>query len=173
MKPVSGKSPKSAHDILGHVDHPLDPFFTPKNIAVIGATENPGSVGRTTLWNLISTPFGGAVFPVNPKRDSVLGIKAYKSVKEIPAEVDLAVIVTPSKLIPNLINECGEVGIRSVVVISAGFKEAGPEGKELERQLLENARKWGIRIIGPNCLGVMIPPSGVNLIALVSTLCRA
>ncbi len=162
MKPVSGKSPKSAHDILGHVDHPLDPFFTPKNIAVIGATENPGSVGRTTLWNLISTPFGGAVFPVNPKRDSVLGIKAYKSVKEIPAEVDLAVIVTPSKLIPNLINECGEVGIRSVVVISAGFKEAGPEGKELERQLLENARKWGIRIIGPNCLGVMIPPSGVN-----------
>ncbi|MBL0157405.1 MAG: bifunctional acetate--CoA ligase family protein/GNAT family N-acetyltransferase [Bryobacterales bacterium] len=162
MKPGSGKSLKSTHDILGHVDHPLDPFFTPKNIAVIGATENPGSVGRTTLWNLISTPFGGAVFPVNPKRDSVLGIKAYKSVKEIPAEVDLAVIVTPSKLIPNLVNECGEVGIRSIVVISAGFKEAGPEGKELERQLLENARKWGIRIIGPNCLGVMIPPSGVN-----------
>jgi acetyltransferase len=162
MKPSSGKALKSAHDILGHVDHPLDPFFRPKNIAVIGATENPGSVGRTTLWNLISSPFGGAVFPVNPKRDSVLGIKAYKSVKEIPAEVDLAVIVTPSKLIPGLVKECGEIGIKAVVVISAGFKEAGEEGKELERQLLANARAAGIRIIGPNCLGIMVPPTGVN-----------
>jgi acetyltransferase len=161
MKP-SGKALKSAHDILGHVDHPLDPFFRPKNIAVIGATENPGSVGRTTLWNLISSPFGGAVFPVNPKRDSVLGIKAYKSVKEIPAEVDLAVIVTQSKLIPGLIKDCGEIGTKAAVVISAGFKEAGEEGKELERQLLANARDAGIRIIGPNCLGIMVPPSGVN-----------
>ncbi|QOY86674.1 bifunctional acetate--CoA ligase family protein/GNAT family N-acetyltransferase [Paludibaculum fermentans] len=162
MKPSSGKALKSAHDFLGHAEHPLDPFFRPKNIAVIGATENPGSVGRTTLWNLISTPFGGAVFPVNPKRDSVLGIKAYKSVKEIPAEVDLAVIVTQSKLIPGLVAECGEIGVKSAVVISAGFKEAGPEGKELERQLLVNARAAGIRIIGPNCLGIMVPPSGVN-----------
>ncbi|WP_321473048.1 bifunctional acetate--CoA ligase family protein/GNAT family N-acetyltransferase [uncultured Paludibaculum sp.] len=162
MKPASGKALKSAHDFLGHAEHPLDPFFRPKNIAVIGATENPGSVGRTTLWNLISSPFGGAVFPVNPKRSSVLGIKAYKSVKEIPAEVDLAVIVTQSKLIPGLITECGEIGVKSAVVISAGFKETGPEGKELERQLLVNARAAGIRIIGPNCLGIMVPPSGVN-----------
>ncbi|MBN9662774.1 MAG: bifunctional acetate--CoA ligase family protein/GNAT family N-acetyltransferase [Acidobacteria bacterium] len=162
MKPSSGKALKSAHDFLGHAEHPLDPFFRPKNIAVIGATENPGSVGRTTLWNLISTPFGGAVFPVNPKRDSVLGIKSYKSVKEIPAEVDLAVIVTQSKLIPGLVAECGEIGVKSAVVISAGFKEAGPEGQELERQLLANARAAGIRIIGPNCLGIMVPPSGVN-----------
>lgn len=162
MKPSSGKALKSAHDFLGHAEHPLDPFFRPKNIAVIGATENPGSVGRTTLWNLISTPFGGAVFPVNPKRDSVLGIKSYKSVKEIPAEVDLAVIVTQSKLIPGLVAECGEIGVKSAVVISAGFKEAGPDGQELERQLLANARAAGIRIIGPNCLGIMVPPSGVN-----------
>ncbi|MGC4056137.1 MAG: bifunctional acetate--CoA ligase family protein/GNAT family N-acetyltransferase [Paludibaculum sp.] len=162
MKPSSGKALKSAHDFLGHAEHPLDPFFRPKNIAVIGATENPGSVGRTTLWNLISTPFGGAVFPVNPKRDSVLGIKSYKSVKEIPAEVDLAVIVTQSRLIPGLVAECGEIGVKSAVVISAGFKEAGPEGQELERQLLANARAAGIRIIGPNCLGIMVPPSGVN-----------
>lgn len=162
MKPASGKALKSAHDILGHAEHPLDPFFRPKNIAVIGATENPGSVGRTTLWNLISSPFGGAVFPVNPKRDSVLGIKSYKSVKEIPAEVDLAVIVTQSKLIPGLVAECGEIGVKSAVVISAGFKEAGPEGVELERQLLANAKAAGIRIIGPNCLGIMVPPSGVN-----------
>jgi len=162
MKPSSGKALKSSHDILGHVDHPLDPFFKPKNIAILGATEAPGTVGRTTLWNLISSPFGGAVFPVNPKRDSVLGIKAYKSVKEIPAEVDLAVVVTNSKLIPGLIKECGEIGCKSAVVISAGFKEAGPEGVELERQLLENARNADMRIIGPNCLGIMVPPSGVN-----------
>jgi acetyltransferase len=162
MKPLKTSKPESAHDILGHEAHPLDPFFQPRNIAVVGATENPGSVGRTTLWNLMSTPFGGAVFPVNPKRDNVLGIKAYKSVREIPAEVDLAVVVTPSKLIPGIITECGEVGCKAAVVISAGFKEAGEEGKELERQLLDNARAAGMRIIGPNCLGIMVPPSGVN-----------
>ena len=162
MKPSSGKALKSAHDILGHVDHPLDPFFKPKNVAMLGATENPGSVGRTTLWNLISSPFGGAVFPVNPKRESVLGIKAYKSVREIPAEIDLAVIAINSKLIPGLVKECGEVGCKAAVVISAGFKEAGPEGIELERQLVENARAANMRIIGPNCLGIMVPPSGIN-----------
>ncbi len=162
MKPSSGKALKSAHDILGHAEHPLDPFFKPKNVAMIGATENPGSVGRTTLWNLISSPFGGAVFPVNPKRDSVLGIKAYKSVKEIPAEIDLAVIATNSKLIPGIVKECGEIGCKAAVVISAGFKEAGPEGIELERQLLANAKAADMRIIGPNCLGIMVPPSGIN-----------
>ena len=161
MKP-SGKALKSAHDILGHAEDPLDPFFSPKNVAVIGATENPGSVGRTTLWNLISSPFGGAVFPVNPKRDNVLGIKAYRSVAEIPAPVDLAVIVTQSKLIPGLVKDCGAIGCKAAVVISAGFKEAGPEGIELERQLVRNAREANMRVIGPNCLGIMVPPSGIN-----------
>lgn len=160
MKP--GKPLSEAHDIFGQRPHPLDPFFAPKNIAVLGATEAPGTVGRTTLWNLMSSPFGGAVFPVNPKRPSVLGIKAYASVKDIPAEVDLAVVVTNARLIPGLIDECGEAGCKAAVVISAGFKEAGEEGQELERQLLANARKHGMRIIGPNCLGVMIPPTGVN-----------
>ena len=93
MKPFAAVKPESAHDILKQTSNPLDPFFTPRNVAIIGATENPGSVGRTTLWNLISSPFGGAVFPVNPKRPSVLGIKAYPTVKDIPAEVDLVVIV--------------------------------------------------------------------------------
>ncbi|MGB9609961.1 MAG: acetate--CoA ligase family protein, partial [Bryobacteraceae bacterium] len=162
MKPGSGKSLKKAHNIFGEKEHPLDPFFRPKNVAVIGATETPGSVGRTTLWNLISSPFGGAVFPVNPNRASVLGIKAYRNVKEIPAEVDLAVIVTPARTIPGIIRECGEAGIKAAVVISAGFKETGPEGAELERQLVENARAAGMRVIGPNCLGIMIPPTGVN-----------
>ncbi len=143
-------------------DHPLDVFFTPNNVAVIGATENPGSVGRTTLWNLISTPFGGTVFPVNPKRNSILGIKAYASISAVPEQVDLAVIVTPAPSIPAIIRECGENGVKGAVVISAGFKELGAPGEELERQLLEEARKAGIRVIGPNCLGLMSPLTGVN-----------
>src|ERR1035438_9983865 len=109
MKPLTAAKLESAHDILKHGSNPLEHFFTPRNVAVIGATENVGSVGRTTLWNLISSPFGGTVFPVNPKRPSVLGIKAYPSMKDIPAEVDLAVIVTPAKSIPGIIRECGEV----------------------------------------------------------------
>ena len=142
----------------------LDFIFAPKNVALSSAPRRIHwhQLGRTVLWNLISSPFGGAVFPVNPKRESVLGIKAYKSVRDIPAEVDLAVVVTQSKLIPGLIKECGEIGCKAAVVISAGFKEAGPEGIELERQLLVNARAADMRIVGPNCLGVMVPPSGVN-----------
>src|ERR1051326_8014603 len=136
-------------------NQPLDVFFSPKTVAVIGATENQGSVGRTLLWNLVTSPFGGTVYPVNPKRPSVLGIKAYPSISEIPEEVDLAVIVTPPPSIPGIIKECGENGVRGAIVISAGFKEVGAEGARLEQQLLEEARKANIRVIGPNCLGVM------------------
>ena len=153
---------ETAHNIYQRTDNPLDLFFKPKNIAVIGATEAPGSVGRTTLWNLISTPFGGAVFPVNPNRPSILGIKAYKSIKEVPADVDLAVVVTRASFVPGVLRECGQAGVKAAIVISAGFKELGPEGLELERQLLAEARTAGIRIIGPNCLGLMCPPTGVN-----------
>jgi len=162
MKPLFALKPESAHDILKQGSNPLDPFFTPRNVAVIGATENPGSVGRTTLWNLISSPFGGTVFPVNPKRPSVLGIKAYPTIKDVPAEVDLAVIATPPKTVPGIIRDCGAAGVTAAVVITAGFKEAGEEGKQLEKELLVEAKKAGIRIIGPNCLGVMVPPTGVN-----------
>ena len=141
---------------------PLDVFFAPKSVAVVGATENQGSVGRTILWNLMTSPFGGTVFPVNPKRASVLGVKAYPSLTEIPEPVDLAVIVTPPPSIPGIIRECGETGVRGAVVISAGFKEIGPEGAALEQKVLEEARAAKIRVIGPNCLGVMSPLSGLN-----------
>ena len=141
---------------------PLDVFFSPKTVAVIGATETANSVGRTVLWNLVTSPFGGTVYPVNPKRPSVLGVKAYKSISDIPEQVDLAVIVTPPPSIPGIIRECGENGVRGAIVISAGFKEIGPEGAELERQLLKEAQEAGIRVIGPNCLGVMSPLSGMN-----------
>ena len=151
-----------AHDIWRERRPELDHFFRPSTIAVIGATETPGSVGRTILRNLVSSPFGGTVFPVNPKRPSVLGIKAYASVEDVPARVELAVIVTPAASVPSVIAGCVRAGVRAALIISAGFKEAGPAGIELERQVLAEARRGGMRIIGPNCLGVMSPVTGVN-----------
>ncbi|HWB96663.1 MAG TPA: bifunctional acetate--CoA ligase family protein/GNAT family N-acetyltransferase [Bryobacteraceae bacterium] len=141
---------------------PLDVFFSPKTVAVIGASETAGSVGRTVLWNLVSSPFGGTVYPVNPKRPSILGVKAYKSVSDIPEQVDLAVVVTPAATVPGIIHECAENGVRGAVVISAGFKEIGPAGLELEKQVLAEARAGNMRVIGPNCLGVMSPLTGLN-----------
>ena len=140
----------------------LEVFFKPKQVAVIGATETKDSVGRTILWNLISTPFGGTVFPVNPKRSSVLGIKAYPSIAAVPQKVDLAVIVTPAPTVPGVIAECVAAGVKGVIIISAGFKETGPAGLELEQRILETARRGKVRIVGPNCLGVMSPLIGLN-----------
>jgi acetyltransferase len=140
----------------------LDAIFTPNNVAVIGATERLGSVGRTIVWNLISSPFGGAVFPINPKRSNILGIKAYPDIKSVPEQVDLAVIVTPAHTVPGIIADCVDAGVKGAIVISAGFKERGPEGAELERQIMEEAQRGQMRIIGPNCLGVMSPLTGLN-----------
>jgi acetyltransferase len=140
----------------------LRTFFKPRSVALIGATEKAGSVGRTILTNLIASPFGGTVYPVNPGRPSVLGIATQRDVAAIPEPVDLAIIVTPPATIPGLIDECGAAGVPSAIVISAGFKEVGEEGAALERQLAERARTHGIRLIGPNCLGVMCPVSGLN-----------
>lgn len=151
-----------ANDIWKQQGHALDHFFKPRNIAVIGATEAQGSVGRTILWNLISSPFGGTVFPVNPKRPSVMGIKAYATLAEVPAPVDLAVIVTPASTVPGIVRGCEEAGVPAVLIISAGFKELGPAGAELEAQVRTIAERSAMRIIGPNCLGIMSPTSGVN-----------
>ncbi len=140
----------------------LEAFFKPRSVAVIGASETPNSVGRTILTNLLANPFGGAIYPVNPKRPDVLGLRAYASVGDIPNKIDLAVVVTPAPTVPRIIAQCAEKGVRAAIVISAGFKETGPEGAELERQLLEQARQSGMRIIGPNCLGVMSPLTGLN-----------
>ncbi|HEY5004952.1 MAG TPA: bifunctional acetate--CoA ligase family protein/GNAT family N-acetyltransferase [Ktedonobacteraceae bacterium] len=142
--------------------HPLNAIFEPKSIAVIGATEREGSVGRTILWNLISNPFGGTVFPVNAKRTSVLGIKAYPNLAALPQKVDLAVIVTPAATVPGLITECVAAGVKGAIIISAGFKETGAAGVAMEQQILQQARQGKLRIIGPNCLGVMSPLTGLN-----------
>jgi len=149
-------------DYLQTGKNPLDYIFKPRSVAVVGATEKQGSVGRTILWNLITSTFGGTVFPINPKRSNVLGIKAYPNVAAVPDAIDLAVIVTPASTVPGVIDECVAVGVKSAIVISAGFKEAGPQGLEYERQVVEKARKGNMRIIGPNCLGVMSPITGLN-----------
>ncbi len=167
QKPIAtnvGQTPGTVttQDVLRYERQPLDAIFKPKNVAVIGATDRLGSVGRTILSNLIASPFGGAVFPVNPKRDNVLGIKAYPSISAVPDPVDLAIVVTPAPSVPGIISECVDVGIPGAIIISAGFKEIGPAGVELERQILTEARRGKMQIIGPNCLGVMSPLFGLN-----------
>ena len=151
-----------AHDVLHYGRQALDSIFAPKSVAVIGATETVGSVGRTIVWNLISSSFGGTIYPVNPKRPSILGIKAYPTLSAVPEVMDLIVVVTPAPSVPAIIKEAADLGVKSAIVISAGFKETGPEGVELERQIIEHARRGNMRIIGPNCLGVMSPISGLN-----------
>ncbi|SEM09540.1 acetyltransferase [Stigmatella aurantiaca] len=142
--------------------HPLDALFAPRSVAVIGASERQGSVGRTLLWNLISNPFGGTVYPVNPKRSNVLGIRTWPSISAIPEPVDLAVIGTPAPTVPGVIRECAEAGVKGAIIISAGFKETGVEGALLEQEVLREARRGRMRIIGPNCLGLMRPTTGLN-----------
>jgi acetyltransferase len=140
----------------------LDVFFRPSNVALIGATESEGSVGRTLLTNLLKAPFRGRIFPVNLNRSEVLGTKAFPNVKSIPAQVDLAVIATPAATVPDVVRQCGEAGVTAAIIISAGFRESGEEGKRLEKAALAEASKTGVRIIGPNCLGVMSPFAGLN-----------
>jgi acetyltransferase len=151
-----------SHDIFRTHRNPLDAIFQPKNVALIGATEAPGSVGRTVLMNLITSPFGGTVYPVNPKRPSVLGIKAYPDIASVPEKVDLAVIVTQAGIVPGVVSQCADAGVKGIIVISAGFKELGAPGIALEQQILEHARRGKMRVIGPNCLGLMNPLTGLN-----------
>jgi acetyltransferase len=154
---------ESAHDILHHTTRrPLSPIFSPESVALIGATDKENSVGRTILENLTKGGFAGPIYPINPKRDSVLGIKAYPSISAVPTVPDLAVIVTPPATVPAIVKECGAKGVKGAIIISAGFKEIGAPGVELERQVLEEASKAGLRIVGPNCLGVMVPAFKLN-----------
>ena len=141
----------------------LDHIFQPRRIAVVGASDDRGKVGYTVLRNLITGGFGGVVYPVNSQREAVSGIAAYPRVSALPHVPDLVVICTPAATVPGLVRECGELGVGGLVVLSAGFREAGPAGKELEQLVQAERRKFPhLRIIGPNCLGVIAPHSGVN-----------
>jgi len=148
-------SPRSGADL----ETPPDIFY-PDSIAVIGASASPNKVGYSVLRNLLSFP--GKLYPVNPSRTELFGRKTYPSVKEIPGPVDWAVIAVPARIIPEVMEECGEKGIRLAIIVAAGFREIGDEGAALEERVTAIARRHGIRIVGPNCLGVMMPHMGIN-----------
>ena len=129
-------------------------FFEPSGVAVIGASREPGKLGHEVLRNILEAGFRGELYPVNPKAEEVLGLRCYPSVKDVPGKIELAVVVVPARFVPSIIAECGERGVRAAVVISGGFREVGAQGEELERQMLEAAKKARVRLLGPNCQGV-------------------
>jgi acetyltransferase len=135
----------------------LQVFFEPKSVAVIGASENPAKLGHAVLRNLVDEGYAavGKIYPINPKAEEILGYPAYANVNDVPEDIDLAVIVIPYPYVPDALRTCGEKGIPGVIIISAGFREAGVEGVERERELIEIAKEYNIRIIGPNVLGVL------------------
>jgi acetyltransferase len=140
----------------------IAPFFEAKSVALVGASERDSSLGRELLNNLADSGFHGSVYPVNPKYETVQGQRCHPSVSAIDAPVDLAVVVTPAASVPQVIEDCGAAGVPAAVILSAGFRETGEAGLELERSVLAIARQYGIRFIGPNCLGVMRPDIGLN-----------
>ncbi|GAB4267842.1 MAG: bifunctional acetate--CoA ligase family protein/GNAT family N-acetyltransferase [Deferrisomatales bacterium] len=139
----------------------LDGFFRPKTVAVVGASNRNPSVGRTLLWNLIQSPFGGTLFPVNPARKSVLGVRAHPTVEAIGEPVDLAIVATRAPLVPDILEQCARAGCRHVIVMSA-FREEGAEEREAAKRTLQVAAECGIRLLGPYSLGVMVPRTGLN-----------
>ena len=185
---TSQPSIEAAHDILHQSRRrTLDPILAPRSIAVIGATERKRSVGRTVMSNLIQGGFAGKIYPVNPIQDTVLGLHAFQNVSALPEVPDLVVIITPPQTVPGIIKECATIGVPGAIIISAGFKETGAVGAALEQQVLTEARKGNMRIVGPNCLGVMMPghkfnatfaadmakPGSVGFISQSGALCTA
>ncbi|HVN76395.1 MAG TPA: bifunctional acetate--CoA ligase family protein/GNAT family N-acetyltransferase [Thermoanaerobaculaceae bacterium] len=143
--------------------HRLDSIFKPQRIALVGVTENPKSVSGTVLRNLVGSGFRGVVYPVNPVCEAVAGVPCYPSVHELPRTPDLAVVCSPAHEVPDVVRACGEAGIPGLVVVSAGFRETGPAGAALEERIAAEARRFeGMRIVGPNCLGVIVPALDLN-----------
>lgn len=142
--------------------HYLASLFEPRSVALVGATEIESKVGGRVLENLLGASFGGSLYAVNPKYSNVRGVPCFPSLEQLPERVDLAVVATPASTVPDIIESCGRAGIPAAVVITAGFSETGPEGAALERAVLAAARRHGVRILGPNCVGLMRPPIGLN-----------
>jgi acetyltransferase len=140
----------------------LAKIFDPKSVAIIGASDEEGTVGYALMRNFIELGFEGKVYPVNIRKTEILGLKAYQTVGQIPEPIDLALIATPAKTVPDVVEQCGRAGIKGIIIISAGFKEIGPEGKALEEKVTEIKKQYGLRIIGPNCLGIIRPSIRLN-----------
>jgi acetyl coenzyme A synthetase (ADP forming)-like protein len=141
----------------------LDPILSPSSVAVLGASNREGGVGNAVIQNILSGKFTGRVYPVNPSSKEVLGLRCYSSILEIHDPVDLAVIITPSRSVPQVMEECGKKGVKGTVIISAGFKETGENGRLLEEEVVGIARMYGVRIIGPNCVGYINASPNVSL----------
>jgi len=141
----------------------LEPLFEPRSVAVIGASRTPGTIGYELVHNLLADGYTGAVYPVNPKASAVHSIPAYVSIGAVPRPVDLALIAVPKERVVAVAEECGEHGVRALVVISAGFKEVGPAGQDRESALLRVAQRYGMRMVGPNCLGVLNTSPGFSM----------
>ena len=131
----------------------MNGLLTPKSVAVVGASATPGKIGHTVVKNLIESKYEGKIFPINPKSDDILGIKCYHSVAEVPGSIDAAIITVPAKIVPESIKECGEKGVKGAIIITSGFSEVGQ--KELEEELVKIANSYGMRILGPNIVGVL------------------
>jgi acetyltransferase len=140
----------------------LTSLFNPKVVAIVGASANEGNVGHSLVRNIIGSGFDGTVYPVNPKRSNILGVKTYASIQEIPDKVDLAIIATPAKTVLPLVEDCGIAGVSGIVLISAGFAEAGEEGIAMTKEILKTVKKYNMRLIGPNCLGFIRPSIKLN-----------
>ncbi|MEM0298584.1 MAG: acetate--CoA ligase family protein [Thermoplasmata archaeon] len=138
----------------------LDYMFKPKSIAIVGASRDPHSIGFSVVKNLLDSKYGGKIFPVNPKADEILDLKCYHNVMEVPDEIDLAVITVPAAITPGVVEECGKKGVKGVAIIASGFSEIGRE--DLEEKVLEIAKKYNIRILGPNIVGIMSNPMKMN-----------
>jgi len=136
-------------------------MFNPKTVAVIGASDEEGSVGRALMENLLLSD-RRKVFPVNPKKETILGLTAYRYIADIPEHIDLAIVSTPATTVPGIVEECGKAEVEGVTIISAGFKETGEEGKRLEQEITEIRRRFGMRIVGPNCIGIIRPNIDLN-----------
>ena len=133
----------------------LEPIFSPRSVAVVGASRRRDSIGFALLHNLVMEEFDGAIYPVNPSASSIHSLKAYPSIGAIPDPVDLAMVAVPRTAVIPVVEECLEAGVRGLVVITAGFSETGEEGAALERELVQKVRAAGVRMVGPNCMGVL------------------
>ncbi|MBW2093022.1 MAG: CoA-binding protein, partial [Deltaproteobacteria bacterium] len=142
----------------------LDPLFNPSSVAIIGASNDSHKSGGMFLKSLLDHRFAGQLYPVNPRSPEVMGLKSYSNVNDIPGEVDLAIITIPAQAALGAIADCAGKGVKFVIIHSAGFGELGPEGKELEGKIVETAGAGGVRVVGPNCMGIYSPGAKINMV---------
>jgi len=152
--------------VLKLSDKSLELFFKPRGIAVIGASRNPEKIGYQLLKSLVEAGYEGEIYPINPKADEILGLKAYPSISKVSGKVDLAIIAIPAEGVSEVLREIGERGVKCAIIISGGFKEVGGEGVKLEEEVKKIAKNYGIRIIGPNCIGIYDPHNKIDTLFL-------